>query len=181
MKAVARSDMEQGGAGDRIAELGGKVDRLGGRVDELGGRMDELGRRVENGFNRIDAKLDKQAESMAGEFKRVDAKLDKRAESMAGEFKRFDARLTDELTAVRKEMSEGFLRMQRLMIQGGGGIVITLLVASRLFGVRGAAGVAPTVRTSPGAVLHGATLGVDADRQASTHDYRDASRSGGAG
>ena len=39
-----------------------------------------------------------------------------------------------EFTAVRKEISEGFQRMQRLMIEVGGGMVITLLVASRLFG-----------------------------------------------
>lgn len=123
MKAVAQRDVEQGGAGDRIAELGGKVDRLDGRVDELSGRVDELGRRVDNGFNRVDAK-----------FEWIDDKLDKQAESMVAEFKRVDARLTDELTAVRKEISEGFLRMQRLMIQGGGGVVVALLVASRLLG-----------------------------------------------
>jgi hypothetical protein len=96
--------MGQEGAGDPIAELGGKVDGLNQRVDVLDGRVDELGRRMDNGFNRIDAKFEKQSERMADEF-----------------------------TAVRKEMSEGFQRMQRLMIEGGG-IVVTLLVASRLFG-----------------------------------------------
>jgi hypothetical protein len=60
---------------------------------------------------------------MATEFPRVDAKIDGLSERMA-----------DEFTAVRKELSEGFQRMQRLMIEVGGGIVITLLVASRLFG-----------------------------------------------
>ena len=74
------------------------------RPDDVNARIDDLSRRMDNGFNRIDAKLEKQSE-----------------------------RTADEFTAVRKEMSEGFQRMQRLMIEGGG-IVVTLLVASRLFG-----------------------------------------------
>jgi hypothetical protein len=106
---------------------------------------------VDNGFNRIDAKqeiqgeaiasqgeamarLEVQAENTAAELKRIETRLDEQAENMAAEFRRVDARMDTEFTAVRKEISEGFQRMQRLMIEVGGGIVITLLVASRLFG-----------------------------------------------
>jgi antitoxin (DNA-binding transcriptional repressor) of toxin-antitoxin stability system len=136
MKAVARSDIEQGGAGHP---------------------MDEFGRRMENGFNRIDARLESHgeaitrhgeaiarleahAESTAGALSRIDARLEAMVDGTTAEFRRVDSRLETiaetmaaEFTAVRKEMSEGFQRMQRLMIQVGGGIVVTLLVASRLF------------------------------------------------
>ncbi|MEX2449037.1 MAG: hypothetical protein WD404_09900 [Solirubrobacterales bacterium] len=83
--------------------------------EDVNAKIDDLSRRMDNGFNRVDAKLERQAESMTAEFNRVDAKL------------------ADEFTAVRREMGEGFQRMQRLMIQGGG-IVVTLFAASRLFG-----------------------------------------------
>jgi hypothetical protein len=82
------------------------------KPDDLNARIDDLSRRVDNGFNRVDAKLESQGEAIA--------RLEAQAESTAAELK-------------RKDISEGFQRMQRLMIEVGGGIVITLLVASRLF------------------------------------------------
>jgi hypothetical protein len=60
--------------------------------------------------------------------------LGRRVDGFDAKFERHSEKTAEEFTAVRKEISEGFQRMQRLMIEVGGGIVVTLLVASRLFG-----------------------------------------------
>jgi outer membrane murein-binding lipoprotein Lpp len=115
MKAVAQSEMRQEGPGDPIAELSGKVDDLGRRVDTLCGRVDELSGRVDVLSGKVDD-------------------LGRRVDVLDAKFERHSEKTAEEFTAVRKEISEGFQRMQRLMIEVGGGIVVTLLVASRLFG-----------------------------------------------
>lgn len=62
------------------------------------------------------------------------AALEERMVALENRMTALENRMTAEFTAVRKEISEGFQRMQRLMIQVGGGIVVTLLAASRFLG-----------------------------------------------
>lgn len=117
------------------------------RSDEVSAATVDLSRRMDNGFNRVDAKLERHGEAIAGLDGRATgmegrmAALEDRMVALEGRMVALENRMTGledrmtaEFTAVRKEMSEGFQRMQRLMIQVGGGIVVTLLAASRFLG-----------------------------------------------
>jgi site-specific recombinase len=81
-------------------------------MDDLNVKVDDLGRRVDNGFNRVDAKIEKQAEMTAAEF-----------------------------AAVRLEMREGFQRvderferLHQLMLRSSVVVIAALiaLVATQL-------------------------------------------------
>lgn len=152
------------------------------RPDELSTGIADLSRRMDNGFNRVEAKLERHGEAITGLDGRVTgvegrvaaledrmtaiegrmAALEERMTAMEGRMAALEvrmtamegrmvalegrmagledrmtaleSRMTAEFTAVRREISEGFQRMQRLMIQVGGGIVVTLLAASRFLG-----------------------------------------------
>ncbi|MGC9207450.1 MAG: hypothetical protein ACP5EO_10435 [Acidithiobacillus sp.] len=74
-----------------LQENGQRLDRLDGRMDQLSGRMDHLAERVNEGFSRVDARIDALGSG-------VNARVDHLAERMEDGFSRMDTRL-DALTS----------------------------------------------------------------------------------
>ncbi|MBU2792182.1 hypothetical protein HF669_09650 [Acidithiobacillus thiooxidans] len=74
-----------------LQENGQRIDRLDGRMDQLSGRMDYLAERVNEGFSRVDGRIDALGSG-------VNARVDHLAERMEDGFSRMDTRL-DALTS----------------------------------------------------------------------------------
>ncbi|OCX69896.1 hypothetical protein [Acidithiobacillus thiooxidans] len=74
-----------------LQENGQRLDRLDGRMDQLSGRMDYLAERVNEGFSRVDGRIDTLGSG-------VNARVDHLAERMEDGFSRMDTRL-DALTS----------------------------------------------------------------------------------
>lgn len=50
--------MVQKGFDETNEKLGGRIDKFNGRMDKLDGRMDTLEKKVDDGFLRVEARLD---------------------------------------------------------------------------------------------------------------------------
>jgi hypothetical protein len=94
------------------------------RLDDLNGRVGDLGRRMDNGFNQIhadiralDAKVDSKIDGLDAKIDGLDAKLDSKVDGLRAESRA-------EFAAVRGEIAS----LHRLLIQGGGGIIGTMIV-----------------------------------------------------
>jgi hypothetical protein len=94
------------------------------RLDDLNGRVGDLGRRMDNGFNQIhadiralDAKVDSKIGGLDSKIDGLDAKLDSKVDGLRAESRA-------EFAAVRGEIAS----LHRLLIQGGGGIIGTMIV-----------------------------------------------------
>lgn len=78
-----------------------------------GGRLDDLNRRVDAGFERVDADL-----------RAVRVEMNTRFVEMNERFERVDERLE----ALQRETNARFEAMHRLILQVGGGIIVTMIV-----------------------------------------------------
>lgn len=112
-----------------LATLEKKVDvgtaRLEGRIDTESARNDERFKRVDERFDDVDRRfddVDRRFDDVDRRFDRVDARFDSRFDSfeatMKASFDRMDAKFDAKFDA-----------LHRLIIQVGGGLVGTLIVA----------------------------------------------------
>jgi hypothetical protein len=109
------------------------------RLDDLNGRIGDMSRRMDEGFNRVDSKVDAMRADLDSKFDGMRADFDSKFDAMRTDFdSRFDGMRADtdsrfdglraetkaEFIAVRQEIAS----MQRLLIQVGGGIIGTMAV-----------------------------------------------------
>lgn len=101
MEAMRQGGTEQSGGGDPLAALNGRVD--------------DLSRRMENGFNRVEAKLAEQGEAIA-----------RHSEAIEGQGKAI-ARQDEAINDLAKEMRAGFERVHRMMVLFAGMLIVALV------------------------------------------------------
>ena len=84
-------------------------------------RLDDLSHRSDDGFKRVEADLRAQRSDAKSEFATL------RSETKA-EFTSLRSETKTEFALLRAEMNARFDSMQRMIIQGGGGIIASILL-----------------------------------------------------
>jgi hypothetical protein len=93
-----------------------------GRLDDLNQRVGDLGRRMDEGFTRIDAKIDG-----------LDSKIDAKIDGLDSKFDGLDGKIDSRTEGLRAEMRIEFRALNRLIL-GFGGTVIAAVVADTIVG-----------------------------------------------
>src|SRR6186997_1813834 len=90
------------------------------RLDDLNGRVGDLGRRMDEGFNRVDAKIGA-----------LDSKFDIRIAALDSKFDALDGKRDSKIENLRIEMRTEFRALNRLIL-GFGGALITAVIADTI-------------------------------------------------
>jgi hypothetical protein len=128
-------------AGTHVLKLfvyGGSMDAMRDawtdeRLDDLNGRVGDLGRRMDEGFNRVDAKIGALDSKFDIRIAALDSKFDTRIAALDSKFDALDGKTDSKIENLRVEMRTEFRALNRLIL-GFGGALITAVIADTIVG-----------------------------------------------